>query len=291
LFLTATTQVEAFFLPLVVYNTGMTERLFCRRWEAAEARETIVLVHGGGEHSGRYEATAGRLNQAGYSVIAPDLRGHGRSSGRRGHIQGFDEYVDDLHEVIQAEVPSAAGSTVLLGHSLGGLVCTSYAAAHPGTIRSLALTSPLWGLTVPVPAWKHAVACALSGCWPSLSMRRTTSSGQLLSHDPQVATRYLSDPLVHFQVSCRLYTEIRSQLARLPETLPKLTMPVLVLQAGDDRVVSAEATRRLFPLVGASRKRLIMYDGYYHEILNEVDRERVIQDLVRWLRNPEEPSP
>jgi len=259
-------------------------QLASQQWAVPGSRETIVLVHGGGEHAGRYEWTAGQLNRERFSVLAPDLRGHGRSPGRRGHVLRFGEYVEDLHAFIQTVVAPDAGAPVLLGHSLGGLVCTDYAAAYPDTIRGLILSSPLWGLTVPVPAWKHAVALGLSGLWPSFSMRRTTTSGQLLSHDPDVERRYFEDPLVHFTVSCRLYTEICDRLEALPQVLPKLLMPTLVLQADDDRVVSADATRQLFPLVGSAKKDLIVYEGYFHEILNEVGKERVIQDLVRWLR-------
>src|SRR3989338_7187916 len=113
----------------------------------------------------------------------------------------------------------------------------------PQPIRCLVLSSPLWGLNVPVPAWKHQLACGLSALWPSFSMARPVNSATVLSHDPQVGPRYLNDPLVHFTVSCRFYTQMRARLEQLPQVLPQLTMPVLVLQAGDDRVASARATR------------------------------------------------
>jgi len=263
----------------------MGHTLSVRQWPVASSHDTIVIVHGSGEHSGRYEETAKRLNQEGFSVVAPDLRGHGRSPGQRGHILRFEEYLEDVAACLNTYVPADQRPPILLGHSLGGLVCTYYAIAHPETIRCLVLSSPLWGLNVPVPAWKHQLACVLSAVWPSFSMRRPVNAGEMLSHDPQVKVRYLHDPLVHFKVSCRFYTQMRQRLEQLPNALPRLTVPVLVLQAGDDRVASADATRRLFPLVGAAQKRLIVYDGFYHEILNEVDKARVIQDLVSWLRS------
>lgn len=263
----------------------MDRNLFVRHWPVTSPQGTIVLVHGGGEHSGRYEETAKRLNQEGFSVVAPDLRGHGRSPGQQGHVLRFEEYLEDVGVCFQRDVPPNQRPPILLGHSLGGLVCTYYAIAHPETIRCLALSSPLWGLNVPVPAWKHAIACGLSGLWPSFAMTRPTRSGDVLSHDPEVKTRYLNDPLVHFTVTSRFYTQMRRHLEQLPQALPKLTVPVLVLQAGEDQVASADATRRLFPLVGSAQKRLIVYEGFYHEILNEVEKERVIQDLVAWLRS------
>ena len=263
----------------------MSGALSVRQWPAPSAQGIIVLVHGGGEHAGRYEETARRLNQEGFSVVAPDLRGPGKSPGQRGHILRFEEYLEDVAACLDTHVPPEHRPPILLGHSLGGLVCTYYAIAHPAAIRCLVLSSPLWGLNVPVPAWKHQLACALSAVWPSFSMRRPVNSGEVLSHDPDVGPRYLNDPLVHFKVSCRFYTEMRAHMEQLPQALPKLSVPVLVLQAGDDRVASAEATRRLFPLVGAAQKRLVVYDGFYHEILNEVEKARVIQDLVAWLRS------
>jgi alpha-beta hydrolase superfamily lysophospholipase len=256
-----------------------------RQWPVPSAQKTIVLVHGGGEHSGRYEETAKRLNQESFSVIAPDLRGHGKSPGQRGHVLRFEEYLEDVAACLARDVPADQRPPILLGHSLGGLVCTYYAIAHPQTIRCLVLSSPLWGLNVPVSAWKHAVACGLSGLWPSFAMRRPVHAGEVLSHDPQVKASYLNDPLVHFTVSCRFYTEMRHRQEQLPTVLPQLSVPVLILQASEDRIASAEATRRLFPLVGSAQKRLIVYDGFYHEILNEVEKERVIQDLVAWLRS------
>ncbi|MDP3703838.1 MAG: lysophospholipase [Candidatus Omnitrophota bacterium] len=263
----------------------MPHTLSVRHWPVASPHGTIVLVHGGGEHAGRYEETATRLNREGFSVVAPDLRGHGRSPGQRGHVLRFEEYLEDVAACLERDVPADQRPPILLGHSLGGLVCTYYAIKYPAAIRCLVLSSPLWGLNVPVPAWKHAVACGLSTVWPSFAMTRPMNSAEVLSHDPMIGRKYEDDPLVHVAVSCRFYTQMRRCLEQLPRVLPQLTVPTLVLQAGDDRIASAEATRRLFPLVGAAQKRLIVYDGFYHEILNEVEKERVIQDLVTWMRS------
>ena len=95
----------------------------------------------------------------------------------------------------------------------------------------------------------------------------------------------MNDPLVHFKASARFYVELRRSMEQLPSILRDLKMPVLVLQAGDDQVVSAETTKRLFPLIGSNHKKLILYEGYYHEILNEVGREKVFQDILRWIES------
>lgn len=256
--------------------------LFYQRWAGGQA--PLVIVHGGGEHSGRYEALSAHLAALGFAVWAFDLEGHGRSPGARGHVRRFSHLVESAHAVI-AEATRAAGGRrpVLFGHSLGGLIATHCAASTPASIAALALSSPLWGLALAVPRWKRLAARALSPVWPSLAMRRSTSRDPLISHDPDVVRRYLTDPLMHYVASARLYTEIQRALAALPGLLPRITAPTLVQQAGADAIASAEAVRRLFPLVGASRKALRVYDGYFHEIYNELGKERVVADLEQWL--------
>jgi lysophospholipase len=256
--------------------------LYCRRWEEDGDRSPVVIIHGAGEHSGRYAKTAARLAKVGHAVHALDLPGHGRSPGVRGHIGRFDDYLACARRFIGQ---IAGPPPVLLGHSLGGLIATFYAIAHPDTIQSLVLSSPLWGLSVAIPWWKRIVARAVSPLWPSLTMERPRASGDVLSHDPQVTAQYKRDPLVHFRASVRLYTELLERFERLPRALPQLRAPTLVLQAGDDRIASTETVERLFPAVGAKRKRLVVYPAFYHEILNEVDKERVFQDLLAWLRD------
>ena len=258
--------------------------LYWQRWAGPGLRIPLVILHGGGEHSGRYAATAARLAREGYSVHAFDLPGHGRSPGKRGHVSSFDVYVEALRRFIaQVAADQGGRKPILIGHSLGGLVATLYAIRHPETIRCLALSSPLWGLSVPVPAWQRLLARLLSPLWPSLTLERPRQTGAALSHDPQVEARYLTDPLVHFKASVRLYTEIQDRCADLPRELPRMTAPLLLLQAGADRVVSPEAVKSLFPLVGSAQKRLILYEGFYHELFNEVERERVFRDLLDFL--------
>ena len=276
------------FDPLASQDDWLTVRpgeppLFARQWGDAQGRHPLLIIHGAGEHSGHYAQTAADLVRGGYVVHAVDLPGHGRSPGVRGHILRFAEYLEVVAALIRhVEVP-AGPRPVLLGHSLGGLIATSYAAAHPTTVRRLILSAPLWGLRVPVPAWKQAAARLLDVWWPSLTFARPRLIGRSLSHDPEVTARYASDPLVHARASVRWYTELQRQLAILPDLVPGVRVPLLVLQGEADRIADPQAVDRLFPLVGSSSKRVIRYAGYYHEVLNELGRERVIRDLLEWL--------
>lgn len=271
------------------YEEGMFEAapdaaLFYRRWTSPAARTPCVIVHGIGEHSGRYEHVARRLLASGYNVHLLDLPGHGRSPGPRGHLGSFARFLALLHAFIRHVSDTHEGAApVLLGHSLGGLLATGYADAHPASIRALVLSSPVWGILVPVPWWKRALAQALGRLWPSLTLRRPSASGETLSHDPEVGRRYHADPLVHFRVSAQLYLEMRAAIDSLPERLARMTLPVLILQAGDDRLASASVVRLLFPSIASAHKGLIVYDGLYHEVFNEVDKDTVFRDLLTWL--------
>jgi len=259
--------------------------LFYQRWAAARVGIPLIIVHGGGDHSGRHAETADRLVGAGYAVHALDLPGHGKSSGKRGHIRHFEDYLSSVRVFVQEVSGQCSGQKpILLGHSLGGLISTFYAIKQRETIRCLILSSPLWGFNFCVPLWQRFLARTLLPVWPSLTLDRPRVGEDVLSHDPRVAALYRSDPLVHSKASIRLYVELRNRFRELPFVLPELKVPTLVLQAGTDWVSSAEAVKRLFPAIGSAQKQMIVYDGYYHEVLHEVGKERVFQDLMMWLQ-------
>ncbi len=259
--------------------------LYYQQWTTANTHIPLVIVHGGGDHSGRHVETAKRLVRAGYAVHAFDLPGHGKSPGTRGHIRCFEEYIASVRVFVDKVSHQSAGQRpILLGHSLGGLISTRYAMTYHETICCLVLSSPLWGLNFRVPLWKQMLAHCLLPVWPSLTMKRPRVGEDVLSHDPQITLLYTHDPLVHSKASVRLYAELLQQFKELPSLLPHLKVPTLILQAGADRVASPEATEQLFPSIGSIQKKLIMYDGYYHEVFHEVDKERVFQDLVAWLQ-------
>ncbi len=260
--------------------------LYYRRWTRLGNDLPLVIVHGGGEHSGRYVETAQRFVEEGYAVYAFDLPGHGRSPGTRGHIQRFEDYLESVRTLIVQVVGSRhSQKPILIGHSLGGLITTFYAVKHPETIQCLVLSSPIWGLNVRIPLWKRAIGRLLSPLWPSLTMERPRIDGDMLSHDPHVVAQYGSDLLVHFRASVRFYTELLGRFRELPGALSRLQLPLLVLQAGDDRVASPAMVKRLFPNVGSAQKRLMVYEGFYHEVFNETQKEQVFRDLLAWLHD------
>lgn len=254
--------------------------------ERADILGVVVLIHGFAEHRRRYGHVAAHLNQQGYHVVAGDLRGHGESGGDRGYIDRFGDYVDDVTAFIQEaqrSFPAASDRPpVLLGHSMGGLVCLEYVLSHPKAARALAITSPFFGIKIKVPGWKRSLAMAASLLKPRLKLPNQIDS-YILSHDEASCLAYSQDPLIFHTATARWFTEILATHADVRQRAVQLTVPILMLQAGDDRLVDSQAAQQVFELLGCQDKRIKVYSGLYHEIMNEVDRATVLSDLTDWL--------
>ena len=263
-------------------------RLLARAWTAAQPPlASVLVVHGIGEHSGRYETLAGDLSSAGVSVYAYDHRGHGRSEGRRGHVAHFTDYLDDLERVVAWARSSARPPQrlFLLGHSLGGLIVLHAVARRAALAEGIMLSSPACALAVAVPVWKDALGKVASVVWPALAMHRTRADGEYLSHDPAVGPAYVADPLVHFRITARCYTEVRARMDGVRRAAAAIRLPALVFQAGDDHLVDAQATRAMVEALASTDKRLVWLEGWYHEVFNETGRAQVIEQTIRWLRD------
>lgn len=257
-----------------------------RAWEPSTSRGAVVVVHGLGEHSGRYAELAERLTSQGISVHATDLRGHGGSAGRRGHVAAFDEYLRDLEQTLE-RARSAAGDrpVVLFGHSMGGLIALRYVETRPGTsLAGLVLSAPQIALADPPPAWLRAAAHLLDAVVPVLPLSNRLEPEDL-SHDAREVQAYRDDPLVHDRITPRLFREMERAMQAAARDLSSVTVPrVLVIVPGADPVVSAGATRDLASALGAfTRVEVREYPGLYHEPLHETERDRVIADVTSWI--------
>lgn len=248
-----------------------------------QARAQCLLVHGLGEHSGRYRHVAEALNRAGFSVWALDYRGHGRAGGRRGHCGGFDELLDDVGTLVaRARAESPAPPTVLVGHSLGGLLALAYALTSPTTLAAVVASSPALELAVPPPWTERLLAAVLGRLWPTCAVPNGVHP-EWLSHDPAVVAAYRADPLVHRTVTLGGYLAVRKAMASVRRRAAAMAVPCLILQAGDDRIVSAAASRAFAAAVPTPGSACRVYDGWYHELFNEPGRQEVLDELRRWL--------
>ncbi|MBA2243845.1 MAG: alpha/beta hydrolase [Gemmatimonadetes bacterium] len=259
-------------------------RLYYQAWEAAQPRAALLLLHGQGEHSGRYSALAGDLLPRGISVYAMDHRGHGRSEGRRGHARRFGEILEDVdrfRDLVAAQL-SAQPPLFLLGHSFGGLVALRYLQEHPeAPLRGAILSSPLLGLAFTPPAWKTALGRVLTRLLPTLRLSNEVNAAHI-SRDSQVVERYREDPLVHSWLTPRMYTEILAAMRQALEQGDRLRLPLLFLVAGDDRIVAAQTTAA-FARELEGEVELRVFEGFYHECLNEPEQHRVVCEIIGWI--------
>ncbi|KVC66286.1 alpha/beta hydrolase [Burkholderia stagnalis] len=259
------------------------------RWPTDEGatapRATVALVHGLAEHAGRYAALAARLNAAGIDVLAVDLRGHGQSPGERAWVERFDGYLNDADALVDE---AARGGTplFLMGHSMGGAVAALYAieraAARGRTLAGLVLSSPALAPGRDVPRWMLAVSRVISRVWPTFPAIRIDPA--LLSRDPAVVEANRTDPLVHHAaVPARTGAEILDAMARIERGRGALRVPVLVYHGTDDKLTEPDGSRAFGARVGSPDRTLTLYEGGFHETMNDLDRERVIGALIAWI--------
>ncbi len=258
-------------------------RIWYQVWRPEAAKAVVALAHGLGEHSGRYNNVVGWLVPRGYAIYALDHRGHGRSGGRRGHVDRFSDYLDDLQHLVGLASAAEPGRPVfLLGHSLGGLIALAYAIERPQGLQGVVASSPGLRRRFEVPPSKLFLGNLMSRIWPTFTQHSgLPASG--LSHDPQVALEYVGDKLVHDLVSARLFIEITTAAEQVLSDAGRLAIPCLLLQGEDDPIVDPQATREFYTRASSADKALRTYPGFYHEGFNEVGKERPLGDLVAWL--------
>jgi alpha-beta hydrolase superfamily lysophospholipase len=268
--------------PLAIALDGGST-LAGRLWTAASPRGVVAIVHGLGEHVGRYEAFASDLVEAGHTAAAFDWPGHGRSPGRRGdaHWTGVrDRAIPALLRALGLAAPPGL-PVRLFGHSMGGTMALDYALAHPSTIDAVIATAP--ALRAAPPAWwKLAGGHVMRVLAPGVGIPHGLPVHGL-SRDPEVVTLYTSDPLVHGVISGRLYFGLAEAQARVLATAATLAVPALVLVGTADPVVDWTGARDVVAAAPAARARLVPIEGAYHEILNDLCRDAVVRSIVEWL--------
>jgi alpha-beta hydrolase superfamily lysophospholipase len=263
-----------------VYGTP----LHLRRWEpVGKPWATVLLVHGIGEHSGRYERTGRLLAEAGLEVRAFDLRGHGRSGGPRVYVYAWDDYLDDLESRLVA-ARQLGVPLVLFGHSMGALIALTYVCSNRPAPALLILSAPPLGARI--PAWQRALAPALGRFAPNLVIANPIAGDQL-SHDPAVGTEYFADPLVQPGSTARLGSELLKAIKGGRAGLGRLKVPTLVIHGGADTLVPTKVSEPLAAIPGVERRVL---PGLRHETLNEPEGPQVVAEVVAWIHGQTHPN-
>jgi alpha-beta hydrolase superfamily lysophospholipase len=252
-------------------------------WKPEQARGVVVLVHGMGEHAGRYEHVAAAFNRAGYALRSFDLPGHGKSDGTRGHIASNALSLDLVAgQIAEAQATYPGLPCFLYGHSMGGNIVLFYLLQRKPRLAGAIVTSPGLGTAEPVPAWKTLLGKAMYNMAPSLQMPNGLALAGL-SRDPAVVAAYNADPLVHGKVSVRLGMDVLSNgreiIARAAEFPP---VPLLLMQGSKDIVVSPQLTDQ-FAKGYSGDLTYKVWDGMYHELHNEPEQQAVLDTMIHWL--------
>jgi alpha-beta hydrolase superfamily lysophospholipase len=257
--------------------------LYRQAWlPTGSARALLVIVHGFGEHMGRYGNVVDALVPRGCALAGYDLRGHGRSEGPRGLVMSWAEYRRDLARFLELMSEEHPGLPVFLyGHSMGGLIALEYALRHPEGLRGVIASAPAVG-----PPGVSPVLLFLSRIL-SAAVPRFTLSANLdetaISRDPEVVRAYEQDPLVHDRATARLGTEMTKAADRVQERAADFKLPLLVIHGDQDRLISPEDSRRFFEHSGSEDKTYRVVPGGFHEPHNDLEAEQVLEDVARWL--------
>jgi alpha-beta hydrolase superfamily lysophospholipase len=248
-----------------------------------QARATVLLVHGLGEHIGRYDAVAQRLGQAGFAVRGYDHVGHGLSGGRRGDLPQADSLLADLGQVIDAtrSLPGRASHPlILLGHSMGGLVVARAVAQKIRPVDGLVMSSP--ALAASTNAVQKLLLATLPRWFPHLCVDNGLNA-QWVARSPQVVQAYLQDPLVHRKIAAGLAQWILTQGAQTVAHAPAWATPTLLLYAGTDRLVDPEGSARFAAQAPKDWVQAKVFEAMYHEIFNDPEAQEVFDVLIPWL--------
>jgi acylglycerol lipase len=244
----------------------------------------VHVIHGYAEHIGRYGNVVNELLPAGYAVIGNDHRGHGRSGGKRGHVVRFQDFIDDerqfYRDVIKAQFPGIP--YFVLGHSMGSLIAMNYAERYPNDIKSLVLSGTGATSGSAIPKTLQFIMRIGSRLIPGVHVKSTLPP-EFISRDPEVVKAYVEDPYVYDIITPRLGEQMMTYNTIGYDNAGKLTMPTLIQYGTEDTSFSGQ--NDFFKAVGSADKNIMAYEGFRHEVYNELpaDRARALNDLHTWL--------
>lgn len=250
---------------------------------SSDPRAVLLIVHGLGEHSGRYMNVVNHFVPQGYAVYALDHLGHGKSDGTRMYVDRFDDYADPLTRYLDMLREWQPGKPVVLfGHSMGGLIAAYYLLDHQDAFVGAVISAPLVKLPGNISPLTVTLARIISVLLPRTGL--TAVDASLVSRDPAVVQAYVDDPLVYTGKStARLGAELFRAIERVQAEAATITLPVLLVQGSADRLVDPTGAPMLYEKISSPDKTIKIYDGLYHEVLNEPERNVVLDDIAQWL--------
>jgi lysophospholipase len=250
------------------------------------AKATILCVHGYAEHIGRYKHVEQFFTDNGFSFHIMENRGHGMSVGKRGHIDEFDEFIEDLN-VFRRMVDAGLGGRPLfgLGHSNGSLILARYSLKYGVGIRGLVLSGIPIRTSAKINPIKLKTGMFLANFFPKLTLPSKELDPQTICHDRKIVEDYIADPLVHKVMSIGFAKQFFWAMQDLFDRAGEFKTPVLFQHGGDDRACDPAAAREFHDKIASADKRIIIYDGLYHEIYNEPQKQEILGTALKWMED------
>jgi alpha-beta hydrolase superfamily lysophospholipase len=258
--------------------------IYYQAWlPAGDVKAVLLVVHGLGEHSGRYMNVVDHFVPLGYAVYALDHIGHGKSDGDREIVAKFDDFTDTLTIYFNMVKDWQKDKPVfLLGHSLGGAIVSYYLLDHQADFKGAIISAPAVKVGDSITPMTITMSKVLSKIAPRMGVLALDAS--MISKDPLVVQAYVNDPLVfHGKTPARIAAEMLSAMQRISAEAGKITLPILIVQGGDDKLVDPAGAQMLIDLVSSRDKTLAFYPGMYHEVFNEPNRMGVLKEVETWL--------
>ncbi len=256
-------------------------RIYFQSWlPEGEPKALLLIVHGLAEHSGRYINVVNHFVPLGYAVHGFDHPGHGKSDGIRVYVERFEDYTDTIKIYFDRIRPGKP--VFLVGHSMGGLIGGVYLLDHQRELTGAILSGPAVKIPDNITPTTVVVGKIFSALLPKFGLLGLEAEG--ICRDPAVVQAYISDPLVHKgKTTARLAAEMLKAMQHISAQASKITLPIMIVQGSADRLVDPAGARMLYDTVSSAEKEIRIYEGFYHEVFNEPEQERVLRDVERWI--------
>jgi len=257
--------------------------LFEQTWSCDNAKGLVLITHGIAEHSGRYQHVAQSLVEGGYTVIGFDLRGHGQSSGKRNYINSFQDYLNDLDLVLaRAKEKYSTLPLFIFGHSMGGGIVSLFMIERQSEVKGILLSGPSVKVSDDISPLLQKISGLISAILPKLPVVTLDSSD--ISKDPAVVKAYDDDPLNYRGgVLARTGSELLKATKKITAQASIISAPILIMHGSADKLADVSGSEMLYERVSSQDKTLKIYDGLYHEILNEPEQDQVKLEILAWL--------
>lgn len=252
--------------------------LHVERDEVEDSKATVIITHGIAEHSGRYQEMTKKLNKAGYTVVKYDIRGHGKSQGKRGKLKSYHQTIDDLHQIVLTEKKQKPKNIYLLGHSMGGLIVHMYVVKYNDIDGVIASAAPTYFISDVLPFR------IIGYRWLGFIPRKTNFADGKLSRIKEVEQAYIDDPLnlktFYFSLAGSMFI---GGVRYLGHNVKKYKVPVLLIHGDADKSVPVEFSKKFLKAISSTDKELITFDGAYHEVFNDLCKKEAYTSLIKWL--------